>query len=300
MYYYFLTDKGLTTMKNHKYVGGSYTKVDNLMNNFWNKVADLVPSNFAPNLITLTGLYFLVTSTLLYLLNDYHLKMKASFIVYLYSFFCLFIYQTLDAVDGKQARKINNSTPLGQLFDHGCDSMATVLICYSFIGMAGIGGDMLTVFLLFVSSTTVFYMANWTEYHTKVLVTNSGWFGVTESEILLQLFFLVTTFTGNSIWHFQLNFGLFKICFYQLTVYLTFTFSVYNFVWLSFGSFKVCKSKIKYLLMLVPLFFYIAGNCFLFFSKNYFANLSTIYFLCSLNFVLMTLKIILCSITQVL
>ena len=33
--------------------------------------------------------------------------------------FTIFIYQTLDAADGKQARRTNSATPLGQLFDHG-------------------------------------------------------------------------------------------------------------------------------------------------------------------------------------
>lgn len=37
----------------------------------------------------------------------------------------LFIYQSLDAIDGKQARRTGTSTPLGELFDHGCDSIST-------------------------------------------------------------------------------------------------------------------------------------------------------------------------------
>lgn len=36
----------------------------------------------------------------------------------------LFIYQTLDAIDGKQARRTNSSSPLGELFDHGCDALS--------------------------------------------------------------------------------------------------------------------------------------------------------------------------------
>lgn len=36
--------------------------------------------------------------------------------------FAIFAYQTLDATDGKQARRTKSSSPLGQLFDHGCDS----------------------------------------------------------------------------------------------------------------------------------------------------------------------------------
>ena len=37
----------------------------------------------------------------------------------------LFIYQSLDAIDGKQARRTNTQSPLGELFDHGCDSLST-------------------------------------------------------------------------------------------------------------------------------------------------------------------------------
>lgn len=43
----------------------------------------------------------------------------------------LFIYQSLDAIDGKQARRTNSSSPLGELFDHGCDSISTVFVALS-------------------------------------------------------------------------------------------------------------------------------------------------------------------------
>ena len=43
----------------------------------------------------------------------------------------LFIYQSLDAIDGKQARRTNTSTPLGELFDHGCDSISTIFVALS-------------------------------------------------------------------------------------------------------------------------------------------------------------------------
>ena len=46
---------------------------------------------------------------------------------YVIAAICAFIYQTLDAVDGKQARRTNTSGPLGQLFDHGCDALANTI-----------------------------------------------------------------------------------------------------------------------------------------------------------------------------
>jgi len=35
----------------------------------------------------------------------------------------------MDALDGKQARRTGNSTPLGELFDHGCDAVTTS-VCF--------------------------------------------------------------------------------------------------------------------------------------------------------------------------
>jgi hypothetical protein len=39
-----------------------------------------------------------------------------------------FLYQTFDAIDGKQARRTGTSSPLGQLFDHGCDAFITNVV----------------------------------------------------------------------------------------------------------------------------------------------------------------------------
>lgn len=50
---------------------------------------------------------------------------QAPFWAYILGALGLFIYQSLDAIDGKQARRTNSSSPLGELFDHGCDSIST-------------------------------------------------------------------------------------------------------------------------------------------------------------------------------
>lgn len=41
----------------------------------------------------------------------------------------IFIYQLLDAIDGKQARRTGTGSPLGQLFDHGCDAITAFVSC---------------------------------------------------------------------------------------------------------------------------------------------------------------------------
>ena len=46
----------------------------------------------------------------------------------------LFVYQSLDAIDGKQARRTGTSGPLGELFDHGKqlqpDTIVVVFCCF--------------------------------------------------------------------------------------------------------------------------------------------------------------------------
>lgn len=46
---------------------------------------------------------------------------------YLFTAICMFIYQSMDAIDGKQARRTGSTGPLGELFDHGCDALNMIL-----------------------------------------------------------------------------------------------------------------------------------------------------------------------------
>ena len=59
-------------------------------------------------------------------------------------------YMTLDAIDGKQARNTKSSSPLGQLFDHGCDSFSLTFFVLA-LGQA-VKMEKEEVFLLFFVS----------------------------------------------------------------------------------------------------------------------------------------------------
>ncbi|EFH38435.1 hypothetical protein ARALYDRAFT_333426 [Arabidopsis lyrata subsp. lyrata] len=70
------------------------------------------------------GFMFLVTSSLLGYIYSPQLDSPPPRWVHFAHGLLLFLYQTFDAVDGKQARRTNSSSPLGELFDHGCDALA--------------------------------------------------------------------------------------------------------------------------------------------------------------------------------
>ena len=83
------------------------------MQPFWNGIVDLLPMWMAPNLITLIGTMFMIINITQYWFYD--LTLKAYFPPYFFyvSSVCVFVYQTLDAIDGKQARRTGTSSPLG-------------------------------------------------------------------------------------------------------------------------------------------------------------------------------------------
>ena len=78
----------------------------------------------------------------------------------------LFIYQTLDAIDGKQARRTKSSNALGELFDHGCDSMSTVFVTLAGACTMGMGHMPYWMMYECFTASVLFYLAHWQTYVT--------------------------------------------------------------------------------------------------------------------------------------
>ena len=75
-------------------------------------------------MITLTGFLILASSVALILWYDVTLSLELPRWIYTYAGLSLFLYQTLDAIDGKQALLTRSANALGHFFDHGCDVFA--------------------------------------------------------------------------------------------------------------------------------------------------------------------------------
>ncbi|PIA57511.1 hypothetical protein AQUCO_00600317v1 [Aquilegia coerulea] len=139
---------------------------------------------------------FLLTSALLGYIYSPHLDSPPPRWVHVAHGLLLFLYQTFDAVDGKQARRTNSSSPLGELFDHGCDALACALEALAFGSTAMCGGD---VFWFWVISAVPFYGATWENYFTNTLtlpVLN----GPTEGLMLIYMSHLFTAIVGAEWW----------------------------------------------------------------------------------------------------
>lgn len=148
-----------------------------------------------PNLITLIGLGFMVSNVLLVVYYVPDLGTDAPNWIYFSFAAGLWLYSTFDNVDGKQARRTGTSSPLGELFDHGCDALNTAFV--SILQCAALGlGHTQSSLIIFIVTVFGFYMSTAEEYYTKVLylgVVN----GPTEGILLTCFAFIWSGFNGK-------------------------------------------------------------------------------------------------------
>ncbi|GMR61045.1 hypothetical protein PMAYCL1PPCAC_31240, partial [Pristionchus mayeri] len=145
----------------------------------------------------------------------------------------LFLYQTLDAIDGKQARRTNSSSPLGELFDHGCDAVSQVFVTLNICYALSLGKVDNAVLIVNVLSVIIFYCAHWSTYCTGQL--RFARFDVTEAQMVVISVLLITALFGDVLWATEIAFGLtvrfitvfgsFLTSLYQMYKYLNTIFS---------------------------------------------------------------------------
>lgn len=108
------------------------------------------------------------------------------------------MYQSLDAIDGKQARRTNSSSPLGELFDHGCDSISTVFVSLAVCASVQLGAAPKLMFLQCFCAITLFYGAHWQTYVSGTL--RFGFIDVTEAQMGIIIVHMISGYFGSSFW----------------------------------------------------------------------------------------------------
>ena len=74
------------------------------------------------------------------------------------------IYQLLDNLDGKQARRTGNSTPFGMLMDHGCDVFTNIFTAFNLSKLLLVGNDDYFSYSVFFGLLVGFYIMTLEEY----------------------------------------------------------------------------------------------------------------------------------------
>jgi ethanolaminephosphotransferase len=161
------------------------------MNYYWNKWVEVLPFWMAPNLVTTTGGMFCLSAFLLtWYYNPLFSANATPYWVLIVNGFCTWAYYTLDCMDGKQARRTGTSSPLGQLFDHGCDCVCNIAHISSVMAVLNLGPTTIAIGGQVILQFS-FFTAQWQEYHTHELPHKFGELGVTEVNHGTALFSLV-------------------------------------------------------------------------------------------------------------
>lgn len=150
-FFFFLSPEAAKSLPNYQYRGQDlsliYRYILSPIASFL--VHQCTPRSVAPNSITLAGLVWMVASygfmwyyAPLVLQDDSTEEAEPSVSlprwIFLFNAIATLVYQTFDNMDGKQARRVGASSPLGLLFDHGCDAVnslfgsANWMVCASF------------------------------------------------------------------------------------------------------------------------------------------------------------------------
>jgi len=103
----------------------------------------------------------------------------------------------MDNLDGKQARRTGSSSALGELFDHGCDSLfiTSMAICL----ITALQLPPWDQFILGTTGLTIFYASHWEEYHTNHLVLGR-YANPTEVQVAMIILLVIAGIGGPEIY----------------------------------------------------------------------------------------------------
>eukprot|EP00978_Attheya_sp_CCMP212_P036000 scaffold160124_cov50-Attheya_sp.AAC.3 len=211
--YYYMTESAADALPKFKYSGEDcsliYKHILSPLANYL--VHNWTPKTIAPNTITIVALLHMVASYGLVwfycpkladpLTGDGEEGTNVPGFVFLFSCVTMLIYQTLDNMDGKHAVRMKAASPLGLLFDHGCDAVNSVFGSANGVCALGLSAsrDPVAVFVSVIFPMATFYVATWEEYHTGHLllpIIN----GPTEGLIIGAMVSLSTCLYGQAFW----------------------------------------------------------------------------------------------------
>lgn len=190
-----LNESQLKRLAKHKYSASCTTFLDPYMQVWWRWFVERLPMWIAPNTITIIGLLINFFTTLVLVFFSPQARSDVPWWSLHLNGLGLFIYQTLDAADGKQARRTGSSSPLGELFDHGCDAVSMIVVVTGAAVALKLGQLPEWMMAIAVCAAILFYLTHWLAYITGTV--RFGKIDITEAQILGVLLFVVCGLCGQ-------------------------------------------------------------------------------------------------------
>lgn len=192
--------EAIENIKRHKYSGSD----EGLLYKYFydpvaTKLVSCLPTSVAPNTLTVLGLLCTVIPflVLMSISGAYLVGEVPSWFLYVHAATYL-IYRMLDEMDGKQARRTDNSSPLGLLFDHGCDCF-TIGLQNIMISKELCVGENPIAMMSLITAYMVFHFTTLEEYYLgtlKLPIFN----GVSDGSLVIIALLIFTGAIGNTWW----------------------------------------------------------------------------------------------------
>ncbi|KAI0384117.1 CDP-alcohol phosphatidyltransferase [Hypomontagnella monticulosa] len=194
-----ISDDALIHLKSYQYSSVDKSPVSYyILRPYWNAFVELLPLWLAPNMVTLIGFFFILANIALLVIFMPDLVGPGPSWLYFSFAFGLFMYQTMDNIDGKQARRTGTSSGLGELFDHGIDSLNCTLGSLLETAAMALGTSKSGVFTALCPCLPMFF-STWETYHTHTLYL--GYVnGPTEGLLIACSVMAISGFYGPGIW----------------------------------------------------------------------------------------------------
>lgn len=242
----------ITNIRKHKYSCTDKSILAKyVLQYFWKLILVFVPKWVAPNVLSILGLLSMLISTALTLSMNYTLNIKEKSFLHLSNAICLLIYSTFDAIDGKQAVRTNSSSPLGQMFDHGVDSLVSTLVGITLSSSLGLGAGNDMLFLI-SGILIIFYLTTFREKMTGNF--SLGYInGPTEGIYFGILLHLISFFKGASFFNFLTFPSFFGASNFMAVCSLIL---IFNFFYFFYDLWKVIGQKSK---LVLKNFFFLIG-----------------------------------------
>ena len=185
----------------YQYKGGDnsilYRYVINPLCNF---IVNYFPKWLAPNVITISGWFFNFFN---FIITTYYTGWKGGeYIPPWACFTCALFYTTyiiLDYSDGKQARRLNASSPLGLLVDHGTDACTTFYVPIV-LGSFCYYSNIYQYLLFYFPISGTFFLNTWEEYYKGELVLPMI-NGVAEGTLIIDFLIIISASWGDSFYN---------------------------------------------------------------------------------------------------
>lgn len=143
-----------------------------------------------------------------------------------------------DNLDGKQARRTGTSSPLGMMFDHGCDALTTFLFSMGLGSIIGL--DSITWYtLIWLMIAFPFFLNTWEEYYTGELIFPII-HGVSEGTLIACFSMTLTGFLGLDFWLTKVHLYGYDLQYNHLAVIACFTAGI------GFGTYSLINILINY------------------------------------------------------